>query len=85
MNERIFVPDGSKPKGRPPKRSPRELAQFTTRICADYEAGMSISGIAVKYGESDSYVYRWLSRAGVAFRPRGAQLGNRNKLGGRLR
>jgi transposase len=71
--------------GRPPKRSPRELAQFMATIAADYESGMTIQEIAIRYDESDSYVHRWLTRTGVKLRPQGAQLGNRNKLGGRLR
>lgn len=53
------------------------------RIAADYASGMTIQQIAIKEDESDSYVHRWLTRAGVTFRPRGAQLGNHNRLGGR--
>jgi hypothetical protein len=60
-----------KPRGRPPKLSPAALAQFMAIIAADYENGLSIREISLKYDESDSYIYRWLSRAGVTFRPRG--------------
>lgn len=58
---------------------PEDRAAYAGELAARYRAGESVRVLARSTGRSYGWVYRLLTEAGVAFRPRG---GNEGSAGG---